>query len=76
VLRQLEIKLIKTFDLIKQEQEKSSSLLTLKLFQDYIDTTREGINSRPLELPPLPTVGSNVCENWKKPCVNEKALRA
>jgi flagellar FliJ protein len=46
VLRQLEIKLIKTFDLIKQEQEKSSSLLTLKLFQDYIDTTREGIKQQ------------------------------
>lgn len=46
VLRQLEIKLIKTFDLLKQEQEKSSSLLTLKLFQDYIDTTREGIKQQ------------------------------
>ena len=42
-LRQLETNLSDTFDRLKQEQEKHSSLLTLKLFQDYIDTTREGI---------------------------------
>jgi flagellar FliJ protein len=42
-LRQLESNLSDTFDRLKQEQEKHSSLLTLKLFQDYIDTTREGI---------------------------------
>jgi len=28
---------------LKQEQEKSTSLLMLKMFQDYIDTTREGM---------------------------------
>ena len=43
LLRQLETKLADTFSRLKQEQEKLSSLLTLKLFQDYIDTTREGI---------------------------------
>ena len=43
LLRQLETNLSDTFDRLKQEQEKHSSLLTLKLFQDYIDTTREGI---------------------------------
>lgn len=42
-LRQLETNLSDTFDRLKQEQEKHSSLMTLKLFQDYIDTTREGI---------------------------------
>ena len=43
LLRQLETKLADTFSRLKQEQEKLSSLLTLKLFQDYIDTIREGI---------------------------------
>ena len=43
LLRQLETKLADAFSRLKLEQEKSSSLLTLKLFQDYIDTTREGI---------------------------------
>ena len=43
LLRQLETKLADTFSRLKLEQEKPSSLMTLKLFQDYIDTTREGI---------------------------------
>ena len=43
LLRQLESNLADTFSRLKLEQEKTSSLLTLKLFQDYIDTTREGI---------------------------------
>ena len=43
LLRQLETKLTDSFVRLKLEQEKPSSLLTLKLFQDYIDTTREGI---------------------------------
>ena len=43
LLRQLESNLADTFSRLKLEQEKPSSLLTLKLFQDYIDTTREGI---------------------------------
>ena len=43
LLHQLETKLADSFDRLKLEQEKPSSLLTLKLFQDYIDTTREGI---------------------------------
>ena len=43
LLHQLETKLADSFDRLKLEQEKPSSLLTLKLFQDYIDRTREGI---------------------------------
>jgi len=42
-LRQLEKKLTNTLEGLKLEQEKTSSLLMLKMFQDYIDTTREGI---------------------------------
>ena len=40
---QMEATLVKTFDLLKAEQGKPSSLLMLKMFQDYIDRTREGI---------------------------------
>ena len=43
LLRQLESTLAKMFDGLKQEQAKPSSLLMLKMFQDYIDSTREGI---------------------------------
>ena len=42
-LKQLETSLVETFDLLKAEQGKPSSLLMLKMFQDYIDRTREGI---------------------------------
>ena len=42
-LKQLETTLVETFDLLKAEQGKPSSLLMLKMFQDYIDRTREGI---------------------------------
>ena len=34
-LRQLETTLVETFDLLKAEQGKPSSLLMLKMFQDY-----------------------------------------
>ena len=42
-MQQMEATLVKTFDLLKAEQGKPSSLLMLKMFQDYIDRTREGI---------------------------------
>ena len=42
-MQQMEATLVKTFDLLKAEQGKQSSLLMLKMFQDYIDRTREGI---------------------------------
>ena len=42
-MHQMEVTLVKTFDLLKAEQGKPSSLLMLKMFQDYIDRTREGI---------------------------------
>ncbi len=42
-MRQMETTLVETFDLLKAEQGKASSLLMLKMFQDYIDRTREGI---------------------------------
>ena len=50
VLRRLEIKLTDTFEQLKQEQGKPSSLLMLKLFQDYIDTTREGIKQQAISV--------------------------
>ena len=50
VLRRLEIKLTDTFEQLKQEQGKPSSLLMLKLFQDYIDTTREGIKQQAVKV--------------------------
>jgi flagellar FliJ protein len=43
LLKQLEIKLMSTLDGLKIEQGKPISLLMLKMFQDYIDRTREGI---------------------------------
>ena len=43
-LKQLETTLVETFELLKAEQGKPSSLLMLKMFQDYIDKTREGIH--------------------------------
>ena len=43
LLRQLEATLEKMLNELKKEQEKSTSLLMLKMFQEYIDTTREGI---------------------------------
>ena len=43
LLRQLEATLEKMLNELKKEQEKSTSLLMLKMFQDYIDRTREGI---------------------------------
>ena len=42
-MQQMETTLVETFDLLKAEQGKASSLLMLKMFQDYIDRTREGI---------------------------------
>ena len=43
-LRQLENTLVNTLEGLKKEQTKPSSLLMLKMFQDYIDKTREGIH--------------------------------
>ncbi len=43
ILQQLKNKLTETLEGLKQEQARPSSLLMLKMFQDYIDTTREGI---------------------------------
>jgi len=43
LLRQLESTLAQTLDGLKAEQAKPNSLLMLKMFQDYIDRTREGI---------------------------------
>jgi flagellar FliJ protein len=42
-MKQMETTLVETFDLLKAEQAKASSLLMLKMFQEYIDRTREGI---------------------------------
>jgi flagellar FliJ protein len=49
-LRQLENTLVETFDLLKVEQRKPSSLLMLKMFQDYIDRTREGIRQQAVKV--------------------------
>lgn len=46
LLHQLRARLDNSLDGLKREQEKANSLLTLKLYQDYIDTTREGIKKQ------------------------------
>lgn len=49
-LRRLEQTLAETFDLFKQEQGKPSSMMMLKMFQDYIDRTREGIRLQAVQV--------------------------
>ena len=43
ILQQLKEVLTETMAELEAEQQQSSSLIMLKMFQDYIDTTREGI---------------------------------
>jgi flagellar protein FliJ len=50
MLRKLEFTLGKMLDGLKQEQVKCSSLLILKMFQEYIDTTREGIKLQTIKV--------------------------
>lgn len=49
-LRRLEQTLTETFDLFKAEQGKPSSLMMLKMFQDYIDRTREEIRHQAVQV--------------------------
>ena len=49
-LRRLEKTLTETFDLFKAEQGKPSSLMMLKMFQDYIDRTREEIRHQAVQV--------------------------
>ena len=74
ILHQIKEVLADTMEGLAAEQKKSSSLLMLKMYQDYIDTTREGIRLQAAKVASAAEKRHKALRNFEEAARRRKAV--